>query len=284
MRQSETEYRDALLADIRQRLKSNSEVERLGAVQATILVEDIAVIPLLLQMLREDPCPQVRATTALAIGILAKSVDRQAVLSHLAEVMCTDPYDQVRAMAAGAMRLLSMGTRLIADNPALVEACLKALRDPHPQVVMAATRLLEEVQSDEVDGALQQVLTHPCSVAKRGGRCGITPAEKYTDAREPICPYRKTRLPHRPTNSPHLLSPQEPTRLHLPPARRLRDAQNLSQLHLPRPISGSLPPTKCAKPCNGPVCRTIPPSLVPLPSSCKHSGSRSTTRCGSICK
>ncbi len=161
MRQSETEYRDALLADIRQRLKSNSEVERIGAVQATILVEDIAAIPLLLQMLQEDPCPQVRATTALAIGILAKSVDRQAVLSHLAEVMCTDPYDQVRAMAAGAMRLLSMGTRLIADNPALVEACLKALRDPHPQVVMAATRLLEEVQSDEVDGALQQVLTHP---------------------------------------------------------------------------------------------------------------------------
>jgi|FaiFalDrversion2_1042247.scaffolds.fasta_scaffold11857_1 hypothetical protein len=30
MRQSETEYGAALLADIRQRLKSNSEVERLG--------------------------------------------------------------------------------------------------------------------------------------------------------------------------------------------------------------------------------------------------------------
>jgi HEAT repeat protein len=130
-------------------------------VQAIILVEDIEVIPLLLQLLQEDPCPQVRAITALAIGILAKSGDQQAVLSHLAEVMGTNPYDQVRAMVAGAMRLLSMGTRLIAHNPALVEVCLKALCAPHPQVVIAAIRLLEEVQSDEVDRALQQVLTHP---------------------------------------------------------------------------------------------------------------------------
>jgi hypothetical protein len=70
---------------------------------------------------------------------------------------------------------------------------------------------------------------------KEGWRCGITLAEEYTDAREPICAYRKTRLPHRPTNTAYLLPPQKPTRLHLPPARRLRDAQNLPQLHLPRP-------------------------------------------------
>ena len=73
------------------------------------------------------------------------------------------------------------------------------------------------------------------ALLRRGGRCGITPAEENTYAREPICPYRKTRLPHRPTNTPYLRPPKKPTRLHLPPARRLRRAQNLSQLHLPRP-------------------------------------------------
>ena len=108
---------------------------------------------------------------------------------------------------------------------------------------------------------------------KEGWRCGITPAEENTYAGEPICPYRKTRLPHRPTNTPYLCPPKKPTRLHLPPARRLRNAQNLPQLHLPRPISGSLPLTKCAKPCNLPVCLTIPPSIVPSLNFHNSSGS-----------
>jgi len=108
---------------------------------------------------------------------------------------------------------------------------------------------------------------------KEGWRCGITPAEENTYAREPICPYRKTRLPHRPTNTPYLRPPQKPTRLHLPPARRLRHAQNLPQLHLPRPISGSLPLTKCAKSYNLPVCLTIPPSTEPSLNFHNSSGS-----------
>jgi hypothetical protein len=69
---------------------------------------------------------------------------------------------------------------------------------------------------------------------KDGWRCGITPAEENTYVREPICPYRKTRLPHRPANTPYLFPPKKPTPLHLPPAHRLRDAQNLPQPHLPR--------------------------------------------------
>jgi glutamate synthase (NADPH/NADH) large chain len=83
--------------------------------------------------------------------------------------------------------------------------------------------------------SLAAILEIPMLCCKEGWRCGITPAEEYTYAREPICPYRKTRLPHRPTNPTYLRPPKKPTRLHLPPARRLRHAQNLPQLHLPRP-------------------------------------------------
>jgi len=94
---------------------------------------------------------------------------------------------------------------------------------------------------------------------KEGWRYGITPAQENTSAREPIRSYRKTRFPHHPTNTPHLCPPKKPTKRHLPPTRRLRKAQNLSQLHLPQLISGSLPPPQCAKSYNAPVCLTIPP-------------------------
>lgn len=172
-------FRRLLLADIQQRLKSDSEVERLCAVRATIMTADVEVIPLLLQIVKEDPCPQVRATAALAVGVLGKNGERDKLLACLAGVLLTDPHDQVRVMAAGAMRLLSMGTNLITDNPSLVEVCLKALRDSHPHVVMAAIKILEEVRSDVVEVALQQVLSHPNwwvrlsaveALAARGGR------------------------------------------------------------------------------------------------------------------
>jgi HEAT repeat protein len=160
MRES-MEFRRLLLDDIRQRLKSDSEVERLCAVRATILTADVGTIPLLLQMVKEDPCPQVRATAALAIGILAKNDDPHRPLAWLAEVLRTDTHDQVRVMVAGAMHLLAMGTNLITDDPSLVEICLKALHDSHPCVVIAAIKMLEEVKSDVVEVALQQVLSHP---------------------------------------------------------------------------------------------------------------------------
>ena len=51
--------------------------------------------------------------------------------------------------------------------------------------------------------------------SKKGWRCGITPAQDNACAREPICPYRKTCLPHRPT-TPHLRPPKKPTRLTFP--------------------------------------------------------------------
>lgn len=65
-------HRAVLSADIQRRLESDSDVERLCAVQAAILAEDTGSLPLLLQVVRSDACPQVRATAALAIGILAK--------------------------------------------------------------------------------------------------------------------------------------------------------------------------------------------------------------------
>jgi hypothetical protein len=95
-------------------------------------------------------------------------------------------------------------------------------------------RIMSEVVADANPHKYQEIRERT-ALLRRGGRCGITPAEENTYAREPICPYRKTRLPHRPTNPTYLRPPKKPTRLHLPPARRLRHAQNLSQLHLSRP-------------------------------------------------
>jgi hypothetical protein len=51
---------------------------------------------------------------------------------------------------------------------------------------------------------------------KEGRRCGITPSGEDAYAREPIYSSRKTCLPHRLTNTPHLLTPQKPRRVPMP--------------------------------------------------------------------
>lgn len=115
--------------------------------------------------------------------------------------MLTDTHDHVRVMAAGAMRLLTLQTRLIADDPQLIQACLQALHDSHPHVVMAATYLLTEVDSEEVDIALQKVLSHPNWWARlgavdtliaRGCRAVALPEAIQRLLQE--CPYRDSLL------------------------------------------------------------------------------------------